>query len=197
MDEIASLIKKMRTQAGLTQDALAEPAGTSQPTVAAYEGGRAHPTLGTLERLADAAGFDLQIRPNPRVRRGAQPISEAAREVKELLEDAGLEAAWRRLLDFIDDFRGSPVAGKRWLVTEEPSPTGDLRFDAAIAAVVDFLSAEASLSAPEWTDGPERFARPWWFVAGLPGLEATALRDSPIAFARHGVFVNEGAFDRV
>ena len=71
------------------------------------------------------------------------------------------------------------------------------RFDAAIAALAEFLCTEAGLPYPAWTEDEKRFAEPWWFVSGLRGFEATALRDSPIAFARHGVFVNEEAFERV
>lgn len=51
----------LRLRAGLTQTELAERAGTSQPTIAAYEGGAKSPTLRTLERLAGAAGTELAV----------------------------------------------------------------------------------------------------------------------------------------
>lgn len=193
----ADLLKQMREDAGLSQEAVARGAGTSQPTLAAYEAGRAEPRLSTLERLAVAAGFDLSLEARPMVRRGAVAITEAAVESFRLLRDEGQSASWRRLLDFVDDFRGSSIPGKRSLVEHQPKLCGDRRMDAAVAALVEFLCTEAGLASPAWTDEAERFAEPWWFVAGLPGFEAMALRDSPIAFARHGVFVNEGAFDRV
>lgn len=190
------MIRLARRQSGLTQAALARRAGTSQPTLAAYEAGRAHPRMDTLDRLAQASGCELVVTLRPKVRRGAEPIAGVAEDVGSLLEE-GQAVAWRRLLDFVDDFRGSPTAGKRWLVEEAPPSCGDRRFDAAIAALAEFLCTEAGLACPVWTDEPERFAEPWWFVSGLRGYEALALRDSPISFARHGVFVNEGAFDRV
>lgn len=49
-------IRALRESAGLTQDQLAAAAGTSQPTVAAYERGAKSPTWRTVERLASAVG---------------------------------------------------------------------------------------------------------------------------------------------
>lgn len=194
---VPELLRVARLRGGLTQAALAERAGTSQPTLAAYEAGRAEPRLETLERLARACDFELVVTMRPKVRRGAEPMAEVAKDVAALLADEGSSSAWRRLLDFVDDFRESSVPGRRWLVEDPPPSTGDGRFDAALAALVEFLCTEASTSFPSWTDEPERFAEPWWFVSGMRGFEAMAFRDSPIAFARHGVFVNDGAFDRV
>lgn len=195
--EPSQLIRGARRASGLTQVALARRAGTSQPTLAAYENGRVEPRLETLERLIAACGCELDISAHPKVRRGAAPIADVGEQIAELLTDEGEASAWRRLLDLVDDFRGSPTAGKRWLVEAAPVRCGDRRFDAAIAALAEFLCAEAGLPYPTWTDDAWRFAEPWWFVSGLSGFEAAALRDSPISFARHGVFVNEGAFIRV
>lgn len=191
------LIREARRAGGLTQVALAKKAGTSQPTLAAYESGRAEPRLETLGRLIEACECEVVLGFIPKVRRGAVPIVEVANQVTALLADEGQASAWRRLLDFVDDFRGSPTAGKRWLVGDVPASCGDRRFDAALAALVEFLCTEAGLPYPTWTDEKERFAEPWWFVSGLRGFEAMALRDSPISFVRHGVFVNEGSFTRV
>jgi transcriptional regulator with XRE-family HTH domain len=50
-------------QAGLTQQQLALRAGTSRPTLSAYEHGHKSPTLATVERLLDGAGFELSAVP--------------------------------------------------------------------------------------------------------------------------------------
>lgn len=57
-----SLIRLARVTAGLSQRELAQRAGTSQPTIAAYEGGRKEPSLSTLARILRAAGLDLRTR---------------------------------------------------------------------------------------------------------------------------------------
>lgn len=56
-----SSVKDLRTSVEMTQAELADSAGTSQPTIAAYEAGRKSPTLRTLERLAHSAGRDMII----------------------------------------------------------------------------------------------------------------------------------------
>lgn len=193
----ATILREARHRAGLSQEELARRARTSQPTLAAYETGRVVPRLETLERILEAAGYELSVLAQPVLRRGAESITEVSRELREILHQEGERGAWRRLLDFVDDFRGSARPGQEWLVAEEPPSCGDARFDAAVAALVEFLCDEAGLNWPRWTDAPGRFVEPWWFVSGLRGYEAMALRDSPVELKRHGVFVNEGAFDRV
>lgn len=56
-----SLVARLRRSAGLTQAALAELAGTSQPTIAAYETGTKRPNLRTLQRLASAVGLGVHV----------------------------------------------------------------------------------------------------------------------------------------
>jgi len=54
-------IRTLRAQAALTQTELAQAGGTSQPTIAAYEADRKSPTIGTVQRLAGAAGFHAGV----------------------------------------------------------------------------------------------------------------------------------------
>lgn len=60
-----------RQAAGLSQVELAERAGTSSPTLSAYEHGRKSPTLRTAERILAVAGFDLGIAPRVEFRQFA------------------------------------------------------------------------------------------------------------------------------
>jgi predicted nucleotidyltransferase/DNA-binding XRE family transcriptional regulator len=62
MSHVASLIRRARSGARLSQAALAELAGTSQPALARYETGAVLPTLPTMERLLSACGRRLEIR---------------------------------------------------------------------------------------------------------------------------------------
>ena len=59
-----SLLAYARRAAGLTQDALARLAGTSQPTLSAYERGTKSPSLAVAERIIDATGHRLEVVPN-------------------------------------------------------------------------------------------------------------------------------------
>ena len=56
-----NLVARLRRSTGLTQSALAALAGTSQPTIAAYESGTKRPSLRTLQRLAAAAGLGVHV----------------------------------------------------------------------------------------------------------------------------------------
>jgi transcriptional regulator with XRE-family HTH domain len=59
--EAARTLRRARVAAGLTLRALAERAGTSHATLAAYEAGRAVPRVDTLDRVLRAAGYATDI----------------------------------------------------------------------------------------------------------------------------------------
>jgi transcriptional regulator with XRE-family HTH domain len=56
------LLRLARVKAGLTQGELGERAGVAQSLISAYENGRRQPTIPTLMRLLEAAGFELRMR---------------------------------------------------------------------------------------------------------------------------------------
>ena len=53
-------MRQVRARSGLTQRELARRAGTAQSVVARIESGQTSPSWDTLERLLDAAGFELR-----------------------------------------------------------------------------------------------------------------------------------------
>jgi len=59
----ANLIEFARQGSGLTQQAMADLAGTSRPTLSAYEHGRKSPTLETTKRLLRVAGYQITAEP--------------------------------------------------------------------------------------------------------------------------------------
>jgi transcriptional regulator with XRE-family HTH domain len=56
-----NLLERARIEAGLTRQELARRAGTSRPTLSAYEHGHKSPRLDTVERILDRAGFALTL----------------------------------------------------------------------------------------------------------------------------------------
>jgi transcriptional regulator with XRE-family HTH domain len=64
MLDAAKLLERARISAGLTQEELARRAGTSRPTVSAYEHGRKSPTVATFARLLSGAGWELAAQPH-------------------------------------------------------------------------------------------------------------------------------------
>jgi transcriptional regulator with XRE-family HTH domain len=61
MEPLGTLVRDARLAAGLSQRALAQRAGTSQPAVARYERGVATPSWETLQRLVAACGQRLRV----------------------------------------------------------------------------------------------------------------------------------------
>jgi transcriptional regulator with XRE-family HTH domain len=191
-----ALIRAARDAAGITQAELATRAETTQPAVAAYESGARMPNLTTLTRLLDGCEHDTEVLARPRMRRGAASLAELSPTIAGDLTRGREQDALRLLYGFADDFRGSSRPGKIALVSEEPPPTGDGRFDAALAGAAEFFAAEAAIAAPAWVNGRGRFAEPWWFVASRPAFHAYTLANTPACFARHGVFVAREVFER-
>lgn len=58
--EMGKRLKKLREAKGMSQAALAEKADLSRGYLLRLEAGRQDPTLGTLERLADALDVPLK-----------------------------------------------------------------------------------------------------------------------------------------
>lgn len=191
-----SLIRAARNAAGITQVQLAARAGTTQPAVAAYESGARTPNLATLSRLLEGCEHEVEVVARPRMRRGAASLAELSPTISEDLSAERESDAVRLLFGFADDFRGSSRPGRIALLAEEPVPTGDARFDAALAGLAELFAAEAGITAPTWADGQSRFVEPWWFVASRPAFNAYTLANTPALLARHGVFIAREVFDR-
>lgn len=102
--EASTLVKEARTRAGLTQRQLAERAGVSQPVIAAYERGRRQPSWPMLEKLLEAAGFELQVL--LRQRQAADDLEDRGRQLVQVLDLADvLPQRWKGPLRF------PPLAG--------------------------------------------------------------------------------------
>ncbi len=61
-----NVLEEARSRAGLSQRSLAQAAGTAQSVVARIELGQTSPTIRTLDKLLDAAGFELTIGIEPK-----------------------------------------------------------------------------------------------------------------------------------
>ena len=83
MDGSATL-RVARNRAGLSLRQLARRAGTSHSTISAYEAGDKVPTVATLTRIVNAAGFALDLELMPVA--GGQDREARGRELVEVLE---------------------------------------------------------------------------------------------------------------
>lgn len=112
-----NVIRALREQTGVTQQALAEKAGTSQPTIALYEAGRKSPTLATLQRLGAAMGLDMVVQFTPKMSREDQRSLAYHRAIAKCLEDnesAAREHARRLLLRMAKQNPGARALFEDW-----------------------------------------------------------------------------------
>jgi uncharacterized protein len=77
-----SLLRRVRTDAGLSQAELAARAGVTQSVISAYESGHRQPALPTLAALIEAAGYELIIdigRQPPQLSKLSGPVGQRVR----------------------------------------------------------------------------------------------------------------------
>jgi len=75
----ATLLREARTRAHLSQRALARRAGTAQSVIARIERGQTSPTWETLERLLQAANYEVRAEVAPRVVVGSHMLDDVPR----------------------------------------------------------------------------------------------------------------------
>ena len=101
------------------------------------------------------------------------------------------DEAWRArivLHDFGMVWQHAGAAEREALVADEPEPF-DPRWDAFLAAYVEFLCHHAELPAPQWVFAPQRHLGEFWFPGPrFPRERAAVILTTPAAFEAHGIW---------
>jgi hypothetical protein len=101
--------------------------------------------------------------------------------VRELLDEFALRGR--------DELRVAALA-------EEPVGV-DPHVDAYLGALAEHLARSCDLPTPRWALSEARTLDHMWFPGVARGFRPTALRESPAAFRRRGIFIARGALTRV
>lgn len=199
----SELVRSLRCRTGWSQRALAAKAGVPQPTIAEIEAGRREPSLSLLGRLAEATGQVVTLGLQPLHPRSAVATANRVRDrlsgpagegwSPELRQDAALRA----VIDFKSALGSASIEDFAGLVETPPGLTGDTRWDAFIAAVVEDESATRDVPPPHWTSEGSRFVRPLWYLSDNKALHSWELATAPGAFVRHGVLAARGELESV
>ena len=184
MSVAAGLLKQGRLAAGLSARALARQAGTAQARLSEIERGVHDPSVGTIDRALRAAGWQLAVLPTRAPTAGAVALAVAAGE-----GGTSEERAFRSLLSLSDGLASAEPALRVALCVAPPPLTGDTRFDAAIAAVVEYHLSRSRLPVPGWVREPSRTLAEPWTPDPYAGPELAA--EVPESFRRHGVLLAE------
>ena len=180
------LLKRSRAQAGLSQRQLAVLAGVSNAEVARIESHRVQPSIPTLGRLLDAVGLGVEISGRYVDNRvDARSVSKSIREQVSQCDEAG---AYRNWLVLLDDLEAVSAVRLLELVHDPAVPTGDSRYDALIAGVVEYVCERRSVEPPSWVTDAWR-ATSDWHVSGILAFREVERDESPAPFRNRGVYI--------
>jgi len=188
----SAILRACRLSRGMTQRALAEAAKVRQPGVAAVESGAEDATVSRIEHLLASLGSRLSVIPS-RLR----PVWAVGGDVREALESGDVRSAWREVIQLNDDLRSADPATAVALAIAAPSPTGDARFDALIAAVTDCALSDAGLPIPTWLRDDPWVLDQFWDVENVPSLRLAARERTPESINRHGIFLDRAVLESV
>jgi hypothetical protein len=105
-----------------------------------------------------------------------------------LIRTADVKVRWKLVWEFLEEYRWEPEDVQLPLLREEPTPVGDDRWDALLAALAEHLSSQHDVAPPDWAES--RVLRRPWFPAELEIQRADALVWAPAAFRKHGVYLS-------
>ncbi len=120
-------------------------------------------------------------------------MADVAGEIRTCIAEGDEPSALRLAFRCVEIFDRTTESDQLAMLLTPPAPTGDLRYDALLAAIAEYLCVRSGLAAPNWVNAPDRFVEPWWFVSGISALHADAIVHSPVSFKRRGVFITGGA----
>jgi len=179
------LLHSARLSRKVSTRALATASGSSQPSISSVENGRADATATRLNKLLAPLDYQLAILPT-RLR----PAHQAAADIGRALARADERTALREVVQLSDDLQRADPATRVALVVAPPATTGQARYDALVAAVVDVLLSRDGLPRPAWLDEPARVLIDPWDLEPVPALRAAARLVTPLAAGRHGIYLD-------
>lgn len=145
----AAIVEAAKRASGLSFRDLAERADVAASTITRIQSGAVAPTVSVLERIVDAAGFDLVVELR---RRGTRRVPRLAD-----LSDAWAVrrgrvqpewTRWRALLDHLALHPGAVADA----IFVPPPPAGQPIIDALLAGVAEKLADDAAMPRPAWCE---------------------------------------------
>ena len=179
------LVRQARTCSGLTQRAIGERADVPQSVIARAETGGRDLNSSGLDRILRATGYQLTTIPTLR-----STVAEAADQAGRHLAEGNENAAYRDVIQLADDLAAEHGALRVALAVCPPPPTGDTRFDAWIAGLVEWRLDTERLPHPTWLDAAPHLTEHWWVDEFSAGDQAVAAA-TPAPIRERGVIIDE------
>jgi len=185
MSIAADLISSARRYRGESGRSLARSANASQAGLVELESGQKDATTARLDRLLRPLGYQLTTLPT-RLGTAVSAASDVRGFLSRNNESAALRVAWQ----LASDLAAAAPALRVALCITPPATTGDERFDALIAGIVDHLLARDTLPQPSWLSESWRTLDTFWDVEPVPALRARARELTPLGLVSHGVYLD-------
>lgn len=191
MADASTLIRAARKSHRLTQGQLADRAQIDQGSVSRSERGR-DAGYSTIDRLLAGAGHRLYSAPTRR-----DDAATAAAEIRKRLREGDKDRALRALLQLNDNLLAEHGLVRGILGLAEPESTGDLVWDAAIAALVAWRLDAEGIPLPAWVDQQGRFLAEPQTLEVDPADPVPPRSEVPDEFAERGVLAWRDTFASV
>ncbi|MDQ1700606.1 MAG: hypothetical protein QOG34_2469 [Frankiaceae bacterium] len=185
MNDPGTLLAETRRQTGLSLRELAHLADVSFTTVARIESGAIDPTVGTLRRIMEAAGYNLRLvtEASPRQRPTLADLARAT-----MATPSGERPDWTRLRALLDYLALHPDDVWR-AITPRPQPTSRL-MGALLAAITEKLADDHGLPRPGWTRTAPKM-KPDWTAPGTARMRAEQRARTPHQLLERGLVIDE------
>lgn len=181
--EIGRLVVSAKDSAGLSIRKLSRHAQVAGSTITRIQAGAVDPSVQTLERIFEAAGFDLHI--------AALRHGTPHRPRLSALSDAWARANGRLRLDWprwralLDELARHPELTPE-AIYEAPPPAGEPIVDTLLAAIAEKLADDAQLPRPAWTVSVPALHEPY----EPPIARVMTEREIPSQFRERGVSID-------
>lgn len=187
----ARIVRQVRRGSGLTQRVVSRRARVPQSVIARAETGGRDLTSSSLDRIVRAAGYQLTAIPTLRV-----TAAETADLTSRDLHAGHLDAAYRNVIQLADDLAAEHGALRLALTICPPPPTGDTRFDAWIAGLVEWRLDTEGLAHPPWLAAAPSLGEYWWIDEFTAGDESV-IEATPDPLRARGVIIDEAELTSV
>ena len=182
----SDILESVRKSNGLSQSALARKTKTFQANISSIESGKTDPGISTLEQCLAPLGYSLIAVPTR-----TPSVSQISLKIAEAVSRNQNSRAYRLIIQLSDNLKALTPELCLTLSVTPPSLTGDSRYDALIAATVEYHLLENNLPIPAWIRDIERkLHKPESFDIYEKDLKKLAAR-TPRAFRRHNVLIDK------
>ena len=180
------ILEAVRKSKGVSQTALARKTKTFQANISSIESGKTDPGISTLEQCLAPLGYSLIALPTK-----TPSVSQIALNIADAISKNQYLRAYRLVIQLSDNLKAlSPELCLALSITP-PSLTGDSKYDALIAATVEYHLTLNKLPIPVWIQESERKLAKREpvdrFETNLPNLTAR----TPKAFLRHNILIDK------